>query len=149
MQFAERSSRMYINRRNQGQEPIPGNAPSGLSGLRFWLTIAVILAFCMPAWSQGNLGGLTGHVTDPSGAAAPGASGRRQIQNFIYLTPGVTGDQWGTSINGSPGMSAEILIDGGDMQNIGAPGFIAEQAPPYEAVTEFKVQNALYPAEYG
>ena len=83
------------------------------------------------------------------GAATTGASGRRQIQNFIYLTPGVTGDQWGTSINGSPGMSAEILIDGGDMQNIGAPGFIAEQAPPYEAVTEFKVQNALYPAEYG
>src|SRR3979490_1368963 len=50
------------------------------------------------------------------GAATTGASGRRQIQNFIYLTPGVTGDQWGTSINGSPGMSAEILIDGGDMQ---------------------------------
>jgi hypothetical protein len=31
------------------------------------------------------------------------ASGRRQIQSFIYLTPGVTGDAWGTSINGSPG----------------------------------------------
>ena len=83
------------------------------------------------------------------GAATAGASGRRQIQNFIYLTPGVTGDQWGTSINGSPGMSAEILLDGADMQNIGAPGFIAEQSPPYEAVTEFKVQNTLYPAEYG
>ena len=83
------------------------------------------------------------------GAATTGASGRRQIQNFIYLTPGVTGDQWGTSINGAPGMSAEILLDGADMQNIGAPGFIAEQSPPYEAVTEFKVQNALYPAEYG
>ena len=83
------------------------------------------------------------------GAATAGASGRRQIQNFIYLTPGVTGDQWGTSINGSPGMSAEILMDGGDMQNIGAPGFIAEMAPPYEAVSEFKVQNTLYPAQYG
>ena len=83
------------------------------------------------------------------GAATTGASGRRQIQNFIYLTPGVTGDQWGTSINGAPGMSAEILIDGGDMQNIGAPGFIAEMAPPYEAVSEFKVQNTLYPAQYG
>ena len=83
------------------------------------------------------------------GAATAGASGRRQIQNFIYLTPGVTGDQWGTSINGSPGMSAEILLDGGDMQNIGAPGFIAEMAPPYEAVSEFKVQNTLYPAQYG
>jgi len=83
------------------------------------------------------------------GAATAGASGRRQIQNFIYLTPGVTGDQWGTTINGSPGMSAEILMDGADMQNIGAPGFIAESAPPYEAVSEFKVQNTLYPAQYG
>ena len=83
------------------------------------------------------------------GAATTGASGRRQIQNFIYLTPGVTGDQWGTSINGSPGMSAEIIMDGGDMQNIGASGFIAESSPPYEAVSEFKVQNTLYPAQYG
>jgi hypothetical protein len=77
------------------------------------------------------------------------ASGRRQIQSFIYLTPGVTGDAWGTSINGSPGMSAEVIMDGADMQNIGAPGFIAEMAPPYEAVSEFKVQNTMYPAEYG
>ena len=77
------------------------------------------------------------------------ASGRRQIQSFIYLTPGVTGDAWSTSINGSPGMSAEVLMDGADMQNIGAPGFIAEMAPPYEAVSEFKVQNTMYPAEYG
>ena len=46
------------------------------------------------------------------GAATTGASGRRQIQNFIYLTPGVTGDQWGTSINGSPGMSAQVIVDG-------------------------------------
>jgi len=83
------------------------------------------------------------------GAATIGASGRRQIQNFIYLTPGVTGNQWGVSINGSPGMSADVLMDGGDMQNIGAQGFIAESAPPYEAVTEFKVQNTLYPAQYG
>jgi hypothetical protein len=83
------------------------------------------------------------------GAATTGASGRRQIQNFIYLTPGVTGDQWGTSINGAPGMSAQVIVDGVDMQNIGASGFIAESAPPYESVSEFKVQNTLYPAQYG
>lgn len=83
------------------------------------------------------------------GAATTGATGRRQIENFIFLTPGVTGNQWNKSINGAPGFSAEILIDGIDMQNIGAPGFIAEASPPYEAVEEFKVQNTLYPAEYG
>ncbi|HWB95219.1 MAG TPA: carboxypeptidase-like regulatory domain-containing protein [Bryobacteraceae bacterium] len=83
------------------------------------------------------------------GAATTGATGRRQIENFIFLTPGVTGNQWSKSINGSPGFSQEVLIDGIDMQNIGAPGFIAEASPPYEAVEEFKVQNTMYPAEYG
>jgi hypothetical protein len=83
------------------------------------------------------------------GAATTGATGRRQIENFIFLTPGVTGNQWNKSINGAPGFSAEILIDGIDMNNIGAPGFIAEASPPYEAVEEFKVQNTMYPAEYG
>jgi len=83
------------------------------------------------------------------GAATTGATGRRQVENFIFLTPGVTGTQWEKSINGAPGFSQEVLIDGVDMQNIGAPGFIAEGSPPYEAVQEFKVQNSLYPAEYG
>ena len=83
------------------------------------------------------------------GAATAGASGRRQIENFIFLTPGVTGSQWSKSINGAPGFSQEILIDGEDLQNIGAPAFIADSSPPYEAVSEFKVQNTLYPAEYG
>ncbi len=83
------------------------------------------------------------------GAATTGATGRRQIENFIFLTPGVTGTQWSKSINGSPGFSQEVLIDGVDMQNIGAPGFIAEASPPYESVEEFKVQNTMYPAEYG
>jgi hypothetical protein len=83
------------------------------------------------------------------GAATAGATGRRQIENFIFLTPGVTGNQWSKSINGAPGFSQEILIDGQDVQNIGAPSFIADSTPPYEAVSEFKVQNTLYPAEYG
>jgi hypothetical protein len=75
------------------------------------------------------------------GAATTGATGRRQIENFIFLTPGVTGTQWQKSINGSPGFSQEVLIDGVDMQNIGAPGFIAEASPPYRSVEEFKVQE--------
>ena len=83
------------------------------------------------------------------GTATIGASGRRQIESFIFLTPGVVGNQWSKSINGAPGFSQEILYDGLDAQNIGAPGFIADSTPPYEAVEEFKVQNTLYPAQYG
>jgi len=83
------------------------------------------------------------------GAATTGATGRRQIENFIFLTPGVTGSQWNKSINGAPGFSQQVMIDGVDMQNIGAPGFIAEGTPPYEAVDEFKVHNTMFPAEFG
>lgn len=83
------------------------------------------------------------------GAATIGASGRRQIQNFVFLTPGTQGNQWEMSIDGAPGFSQDILVDGADMQNIGAPGFIAADSPPYEAVSQFKLQNTLYPAMYG
>jgi hypothetical protein len=83
------------------------------------------------------------------GTATIGASGRRQIETFAFLTPGVTGNQWSKNINGAPGFSQEILYDGEDAQNIGAPGFIAESSPPYEAVSEFKIQNTMYPVEYG
>ena len=83
------------------------------------------------------------------GTSTIGASGRRQIENFTFLTPGVTGNQWSKNINGAPGFSQEILYDGQDAQSLGAPGFIAESSPPYEAIEEFKVQNTLYPAEYG
>lgn len=83
------------------------------------------------------------------GTATIGASGRRQIETFSFLTPGVTGNQWSKNINGAPGFSQEILYDGEDAQNIGAPGFIAESSPPYEAVSEFKIQNTMYPVEFG
>jgi hypothetical protein len=83
------------------------------------------------------------------GVATTGASGRRQIESFTFLTPGVTGTQWYKYVNGSPGMAQDVLIDGFSMGQMDAPGFIAESSPPYEAVEEFKMQNMLYPAEYG
>jgi len=83
------------------------------------------------------------------GQATIGASGRRQPENFIFLTPGVTGNQWTKSINGAPRFSAEVLYDGVTAKNMTAPGFKAATSPPYEAIQEFKVQNSLYPVEYG
>ncbi|MEW5979364.1 MAG: TonB-dependent receptor [Acidobacteriota bacterium] len=83
------------------------------------------------------------------GSATIGASGRRQIENFTFLTPGVQGNQWSKSVNGAPGFAQEILIDGFSMTQMWAPGFVAPDTPPYEAIGEFKMQNTLYPAEYG
>ncbi|MBM3786996.1 MAG: carboxypeptidase regulatory-like domain-containing protein, partial [Acidobacteria bacterium] len=84
-----------------------------------------------------------------SGASTTAASGRRQPETFIFLTPGVVGTQWGKSINGSPEFGQEILIDGISAQLSSNPGFLAQTSPPYEAIEEFKVQNTLFPAEYG
>lgn len=84
-----------------------------------------------------------------SGGATTAASGRRQPENFIFLTPGVSGIPWSKNINGSPDFTQEILYDGISAQLAVTPGFLAQTSPPYEAVQEFKVQNSLFPAEYG
>lgn len=84
-----------------------------------------------------------------SGASTTAASGRRQPETFIFLTPGVVGSQWGKSINGSPEFGQEILVDGISAQLSSNPGFLAQTSPPYESIEEFKVQNTLFPAEFG
>ena len=84
-----------------------------------------------------------------TGAITTAASGRRQPEAFIFLTPGVTGSQWGKSVNGSPEFTQEMLIDGVSAQLAGNPGFLAQSAPPYEAIEEYKMQNTLFPAEFG
>ncbi len=81
--------------------------------------------------------------------ATTAASGRRQPENFIFLTPGVSGIPWSKNINGSPDFSQDVLYDGISGQLAVTPGFLAQTSPPYESVEEFKVQNSLFPAEYG
>ena len=83
------------------------------------------------------------------GGATTAASGRRQPENFIFLTPGVTGIPWSKNVNGSPDFSQDLLYDGISAQLAVTPGFLAQTSPPYESVEEFKVQNSLFPAEYG
>ena len=84
-----------------------------------------------------------------SGASTTAASGRRQPETFIFLTPGVVGTQWGKSINGSPEFGQEVLVDGISAQLSSNPGFLGQTSPPYESIEEFKVQNTLFPAEFG
>jgi len=81
--------------------------------------------------------------------ATTAATGRRQPENFIFLTPGVVGIPWSKNINGSPDFTNEVLYDGISAQLAVTPGFLAQSSPPYEAIEEFKVQNTLFPAEFG
>lgn len=78
-----------------------------------------------------------------------GASGKRQLDSFIFLTPGVTGNQYSKSINGSGQFTAELIIDGLTAAFSQVSGVIGNFSPPYEAVEEFNVQTSQYSAEAG
>ncbi len=89
----------------------------------------------------------------------------RDFRSLLRLNPGVTEPQGGisvtasirrqgfndgiknVSINGARPSSVTYLIDG---VSLNEPLFqFPSQIPPIEAVEEFKLQNALYPAEFG
>jgi hypothetical protein len=83
-------------------------------------------------------------------AAGTDASGRRQMDSFIFLTPGVTGTTFSKSFNGSATFEQEVILDNGIATGGGGstPGLVRGYSPPFEAVEEFNVQNSMYPAEY-
>ncbi len=85
----------------------------------------------------------------------------RQVQDLIYLAPGVTDQSDANSVmdtngtnfisNGSRGASADILMDGASVTNFEPNGGItyATYVPNPESVEEFKVQQSNFSAEYG
>ena len=74
---------------------------------------------------------------------------RRQVESFVFLTPGVTGSTFSKSFNGSPDLSQVAMVDGIAYSNAEVPGRFYTFSPPFEAVEEFKVSSTLYPAEIG
>ncbi len=78
-----------------------------------------------------------------------GGGGRRQVESFIFLSPGVTGDWFTKTFNGSINLSNMAQVDGIAWTNAEVPGRFFEGTPPFEAVQEFKVANTLHPPEVG
>lgn len=78
-----------------------------------------------------------------------GTTSRRQVENFIFLTPGVTGDFFTKTYNGSTNLSNMAQVDGIAWQNAEVPGRFFEGTPPFESVQEFKVASTLHPPEVG
>lgn len=83
------------------------------------------------------------------GSPTSDGSGRRQVETFIFLTPGITGNQWSKHFLGSPAHTSQAIIDGVPHALQESPGLTSRTAPPYEAVEEFKVSTTMYPAEQG
>ena len=74
----------------------------------------------------------------------------RDIEAFIFLAPGVTGDSTNTQISGSPNRAKEVLVDGIASTGIESGGVIPGSArPSVETIGEFKLIRANFNAEYG
>jgi hypothetical protein len=64
------------------------------------------------------------------------------------LTPGVSGNSWTSSINGSPNFSKEVVLDGASTTTYIGGDFV-ESNVSLESVQEFKVQTSGLSAEFG
>jgi hypothetical protein len=74
----------------------------------------------------------------------------RNLEQFIFLSPGVTGDVTNTQISGSPSRGKEVLIDGIGATGIESGGVIPGSArPSVETIGEFRLLRANFNAEYG
>jgi hypothetical protein len=88
---------------------------AGQFGLRALLLVSLVCGFPTWSWCQGSLAGLTGHVSDPSGAVVAGASIRitnlqsgevRSVETTAdgaYLAPSLTPGQYRVTVSG-PGL---------------------------------------------
>ncbi|MBC7926846.1 MAG: TonB-dependent receptor [Bryobacteraceae bacterium] len=77
------------------------------------------------------------------------ANGRRQIDAFVFLVPGVQGDTFSSRINGGVDFNSEVLFDGVPMASFETNGYQTGINPPFEAIDEFKVLTSVFSAQYG
>ena len=74
----------------------------------------------------------------------------RDLEQFIFLAPGVTGDTTNTQISGSPSRAKEVLVDGIASTGIESGGVIpGNTRPSVETIGEFRLLRANFSAEYG
>lgn len=76
-----------------------------------------------------------------------GSSGIRQPQQFIFMTPGVTGTSFAHRMSGSQANTQSIQIDGHNWLLLNNPGRLVSNPPPFDAIEEFKVNTSQYSAE--
>ncbi len=74
----------------------------------------------------------------------------RDLEQFIFLAPGVTGNTANTQISGSPSRAKEVLIDGIASTGVESGGIIpGTTRPSVEVIGEFRLLRANFNAEYG
>jgi hypothetical protein len=73
----------------------------------------------------------------------------RQIDSFAYLAPGVTGSATYHSINGGDTYLNSVQFNGVPVAFVQFQGNQTNINPPYEAVSEFRVNSSTFDAQYG
>ncbi len=73
----------------------------------------------------------------------------RQIDAFVFLAPGVTGNTFSKRINGGVDFQNEVVFNGIPMAQSETQGFQTIWNPPFELVDEFNVLRSSFSAQYG
>ena len=73
----------------------------------------------------------------------------RQIDNFIFLAPGVTGSTFSHRINGGVDFQNEVVFNGIPMAQSETQGRQTLWNPPFELVNSFNVLRSSFSAQYG
>ncbi len=73
----------------------------------------------------------------------------RQIDNFIFLAPGVTGSTFSHRINGGVDFQNEVVFNGIPMAQAETQGYQTIWNPPFDLVNQFNVLRSSFSAQYG
>ena len=73
----------------------------------------------------------------------------RQIDQFLFLSPGVQGNTFSHTIGGGINFEEEIVFNGIPVVLPNLEGTQTYVNPPFELVNEFKIQRSTFSAQYG
>jgi hypothetical protein len=73
----------------------------------------------------------------------------RQIDSFMYLAPGVEGSAGSHTVNGGVTFENAVQFNGIPVAFVDFAGNQTYINPPYEAVTEFRVNSSTFDAQFG
>ena len=83
-----------------------------------------------------------------NGGVAAGAVGR-QIDDYLFLVPGVQGGEFSHRISGGVDFQNEVTFNGIAAVQAETKGFQTYINPPFEMVSEFNVLSSVFSAQYG
>ena len=73
----------------------------------------------------------------------------RQIDNFIFLVPGVTGNGFSHRINGGVDQQTEVMFNGVPEAFSETAGYTFWNQPPYDSIKDADILTGTFSAQYG